>query len=48
MILVIAVAIGLAAGFVWARLKGEPYQPIELKHLWLVLVAAFPQVLVFF
>ncbi len=48
MILVIAVAIGLAAGFVWARLKGEPYQPIELKHLWLVLVAAFPQVLAFF
>ena len=48
MILVLAVAIGLAAGFIRARLKGEPYQPIELKHLWLVLVAALPQVLAFF
>ena len=48
MILVLAVAVGLAAGFIRARLKAEPYQPIELKHLWLVLVAALPQVLAFF
>jgi len=48
MILVFAVAIGLAAGFVRARLKGAPYQTIELKHLWLVLIAAVPQVLAFF
>ena len=48
MILVFAVAIGLAAGFFRARLKGEPYQPVELEHLWLVLVAALPQVLAFF
>jgi len=48
MILVFAVAVGLAAGWVRARLKGDPYEPIELKHLWLVLVAALPQVLAFF
>jgi hypothetical protein len=48
MILVFAVAIGLAAGLLRARLKGEIYQPVELKHLWLVLVAALPQVLAFF
>lgn len=48
MILAFAVAVGLAAGFIRARLKGETYQPIELKHLWLVLVAALPQVLIFF
>ena len=48
MILAFAVAVGLAAGFIRARLKGDPYQPIELKHLWLVLVAALPQVLIFF
>ena len=48
MILVFAVAVGLAAGFIRARLKVEPYHPVELKHLWLVLVAALPQVLAFF
>ncbi len=48
MILVFAVAVGLAAGWIRARLKNEPYQPIELKHLWLVLVGALPQVLAFF
>lgn len=47
MILVFAVAIGLAAGFLLAILQGEPYQPIELKHTWLVLVAALPQFLAF-
>jgi hypothetical protein len=48
MILVVAVVIGLAAGFLKAKLKGEPYRPIELKHLWLVLVATLPQILAFF
>jgi hypothetical protein len=47
-ILVLAVALGLAAGFIRARLKHVPYQPIDLKYFWLVLVAAIPQVLVFF
>ena len=48
MILVFAIAIGLAAGFIRARLKGEPYQPVELKHLWIILVGALPQILTFF
>ncbi len=48
MILVFAVALGLAAGFIKARLKNAPYQPIDLKFFWLVLVAAIPQVLAFF
>jgi hypothetical protein len=48
MILVFAVALGLAAGFIKARFKKVPYQPIDLKFFWLVLVAAIPQVLAFF
>lgn len=48
MILVFAVAIGLAAGWLRARLKKEAYHPIELRHLWLILAAALPQVLAFF
>ena len=48
MILLVAILIGLAAGFSRARLKGEPYQPKPLKGLWLVLLAALPQVLAFF
>lgn len=48
MILVFAIAFGLAAGFIRARLKGHRYQPVELQHLWLILVSAFPQTLVFF
>jgi hypothetical protein len=48
MILVVAVALGLAAGFLKAKRSKEPYQPIELKYFWLVLVAAIPQFLAFF
>jgi hypothetical protein len=48
MILVVSIVIGLAAGFIKARVRKEPYQPIELKHLWLVLLAAIPQFLAFF
>ena len=48
MILVFAVAIGLAAGFIKAKVKGESYHPRDLKQLWLVLVATLPQLLAFF
>jgi len=48
MILVIAVVIGLAAGLLKAKIKGEPYHPIELKHIWLILVATLPQFLAFY
>ncbi len=48
MILVFAIAIGLLAGLIKANLEGVPYQTKELHHLWLVLLAALPQILVFF
>jgi len=48
MILIFAVAVGLAAGLIRARLKGESYQPLDLQKLWLVLLAAVPQFLAFF
>ena len=48
MILVLAVALGLAAGFVNASIRKEPYQPIDLKYVWLILVAATPQMLAFY
>ena len=48
MILVLAVALGLAAGFVNASVRKEPYQPIDLKYVWLILVAATPQMLAFY
>ena len=48
MILVVAVALGLAAGLINARFRKEPYQPIDLKYIWLILVAATPQMLAFF
>lgn len=48
MILVVAVALGLAAGLLIARFRNEPYQPIDLKYIWLILVAATPQMLAFF
>jgi hypothetical protein len=48
MILVFAVAIGLLAGFIKASLEGVPYHTRDLQHIWLMLLAAIPQVLVFF
>jgi len=48
MILVFAIAIGLLAGFIKASLEGVPYQTKELRYLWLVLMAALPQLLIYF
>ncbi|RJP50883.1 MAG: hypothetical protein C4583_09930 [Anaerolineaceae bacterium] len=48
MILTLAVAAGLAAGIGRARWRGHPYQPPELKHPWLVLVAFLPQFIAFY
>ena len=48
MILAVSIIIGLVAGFIKARVRKEPYQPIELKHLWLILIAMLPQFLAFF
>lgn len=41
-----ALVAGLLAGLAWARWRGQPYQPPELQHLWLVLVAFLPQFIV--
>ena len=46
MILLLAIAAGLLAGVGWARWRGQPYQPPELQHLWLVFVAFLPQFIV--
>ncbi len=43
MILLAAVALGLAAGLGMARLRGQPYQPPDLRYLWLVFIAFLPQ-----
>lgn len=48
MILVFAVAIGLCAGLIRARIKGMSYEPIDLHSYWLLFVAASPQFLAFF
>jgi hypothetical protein len=45
-VLLLAIATGLLAGLSWARWHGQPYQPPELQHLWLVLVAFLPQFIV--
>jgi hypothetical protein len=34
---------GLLAGLGWARWHRQPYQPPDLRHLWLALVAFLPQ-----
>ena len=47
MILLSAVIIGLAAGLIRARCTGRSYQPYQLKHTWLVLLAFIPQWLAF-
>jgi hypothetical protein len=48
MILVFAVIIGLFAGLLLARLKGETYHPIEFRHCGFLLLAAIPQYFAFF
>ncbi len=48
MILLLALAAGLLAGWAWARWRGHPYQAPELQHLWLVLVAFLPQFIVIY
>lgn len=47
MILLAAVIAGLLAGLIRARYGKRPYQPYNMRFAWLVLVAIFPQWLVF-
>lgn len=48
MILVLAVFLGLFAGVLRAWLTKRTYQPVGLKHLWIVFVAFIPQFLSFY
>jgi hypothetical protein len=48
MILLIAVFLGLIAGFARARIKNTPYRAVELKSAGLVFLAYIPQLLAFF
>lgn len=43
MILLAALVLGLAVGLGMARLRGQPYQLPDLRHLWLVFLAFLPQ-----
>jgi hypothetical protein len=47
MILLVAVAAGLAAGLLRARIRRRSYQVPELKWIWLAFLALFPQWLAF-
>jgi len=47
-ILLIAIIAGLCAGLLRARWQHQPWQPPELKYLWLVVLAFAPQLLVFY
>ena len=46
MILLLSLAAGLLVGLAWAHWYKRSYQPPELQHLWLVLVAFLPQFIV--
>jgi hypothetical protein len=45
-VLLLAIAAGLLAGWGWARWRGYSYRAPELRHLWLVFVAFLPQFIV--
>lgn len=47
MILLLAVAAGLLAGWLRARIRRQPYQAPELKWVWLVFLAVLPQIFTF-
>jgi hypothetical protein len=48
MVLLIAVALGLASGFTRARFSGREYQVIDIKLIGLVFLAYLPQFFAFF
>ena len=48
MILWLAIAAGLLAGWGWARWQGNAYQPPDLHYLWLAFIAFLPQFLVIY
>ena len=48
MILLVAVLAGAVCGIIRAKVNGKPYQAVESKHAWLVLVAYLPQFFAFY
>jgi len=48
MILLIAVVLGLAGGFLRAKSSGNPYQAVHVSNIWLVFAAYLPQFFTFF
>ncbi len=48
MILLAALVAGLLVGLAWARWRKHPYQPPELRHLWLVFAGFLPQLVTFY
>jgi hypothetical protein len=48
MILLIAVVLGLAGGFLRAKYYGNPYTAVHVSHIWLVFAAYLPQFFAFF
>lgn len=48
MILLIAVALGLASGLLRAKLSGRSYQSVEVRYVWLVFAAYLPQFFAFY
>lgn len=47
LLLLAAVVVGLAAGFIRARFGKHPYQGFQLKKIWLIFLAFVPQFLIF-
>ena len=48
MIMLIAVGAGITAGMVRARIANRKLQPIQIRSVWLVLLAFLPQLLAFY
>ena len=48
MVLLVAVVLGLASGFLRAKFSGRLYQAVEVRYFWLILVAFLPQFFTFY
>ena len=48
MVLLVAVVLGLASGFLRAKFSGRLYQAVEVRYFWLILVAFLPQFFAFY
>jgi hypothetical protein len=46
LILLLALLAGVVVGFGWARWCGRPYQPPDLRYLWLAFLAFLPQFII--